>query len=376
MVMKKRVLILYATYGNGHKSVAEYIKKYLEENGEYECLTLDLISYSLPIIGKFTKKSNDFLMTTIPMIWSILYYTFDNKISAYVSDNLSTKIFKNKLLKDTIEKFNPDITIATHFYGTNIMIKYNKKGITNSKIITVVTDYKAHNFWLNTNKKMDAIIVSSLEERMHLLKKGYKNKQIHTTGIPISPKVILPEEKQELLKKFKIKNNKKTVLFFSGGGNGSLLNLVYFKELMKKKYDCNILFIAGKNKKAENMAYNYVKKYNTKNVHIYGFVTNINEFYQISDFVVTKPGGVQVTECLYFKKPMLLIKSNGGQEVENRRYLVKKGYAKNVKEIFTFNKYFKEILYNDKLRNKMIKNISKIEQNKSMEKLYKIVEKL
>lgn len=374
--MKKRILILYATYGNGHKSVAEYIKKYLSENGEYECLTIDLISYSLPILGKFTKKSNDFLMTSIPWIWSILYYAFDNKISAYISGNISPKIFKNKVLMEQIEKFNPDITIATHFYGTDIISYYNKKRITDSKIITVVTDYKAHDFWLNSNKKIDKIIVSSLEERIHLLKKGYKNKQIHTIGIPIAPEIIIPEKHQELIKKFKIDNNKKTVLFFAGGGNGALLNLIYFKELMKHKYDCNILFIAGKNKKAENMAYNYMKKYNTKNVRIYGFVTNINEFYQVSDFVVTKPGGVQVTECLYFKKPMLLIKSNGGQEIENRRYLVKKGYAKNAKEIYTFNKYFKELLYNDKLRRKMIKNISQIEQIKSMEKLYKIVEKL
>lgn len=374
--MKKRILILYATYGNGHKSVAEYIKNYFERKGEYECLTLDLISYSLPIIGKFTKKSNDLLMTKTPFIWSILYYAFDNKISAYISGNISHKMFKNKMLMERIENFKPDITIATHFYGTDIICKYNKKGITDSKIITVVTDYKAHDFWLNSNKKIDKIIVSSLEERIHLLKKGFKNKQIHTTGIPISPEIIVPEKKQELLKKFKIDNDKKTVLFFSGGGNGALLNLIYFKELMKHKYDCNILFIAGKNKKAENMAYDYVKKYNTKNVHIYGFVTNVNEFYQVSDFVVTKPGGVQVTECLYFKKPMLLIKSNGGQEIENRRYLVKKGYAKNAKEIYTFNKYFKELLYNDKLRNKMINNIRKIEQSKSMEKLYKIVEKL
>ena len=43
--MKKRILILYATYGSGHKAIANYIKKYFEENGEYECLSLDLNNY-------------------------------------------------------------------------------------------------------------------------------------------------------------------------------------------------------------------------------------------------------------------------------------------------------------------------------------------
>lgn len=373
--MKKRILILYATYGSGHKSIAEYIKKYLEDNGDYECLALDLVSYSLPIIGKFTKKSSELLMTKIPVLWSLLYFTFDNKLSAYISKNISPNMFKNKLLKKTIEEFNPDITVATHFYGTDIINKFNKKRITDSKIVTVVTDYKAHDFWLSSTKKINAIIVSSLEERIHLLRKGFKNKQIFTTGIPILPEEI-KRTNVDLLKKIKINNNKKTILFFVGGGNGALTNLIYFKEILKNKYDCNILFIAGKNKKAESIAKDYVKKYKSKNVQVYGFVTNVNEFYQVSDFVITKPGGAQVTECLYYEKPMLLIKSNGGQEIENRRYLVKKGYAKNATNIFTFQRNFKELLYNDKLRNKMIKNISEIEQNKSMEKLFKIVEKL
>ena len=196
--MKKRILILYATYGTGHKSVAEYIKKYFESNGEYECMTLDLISYSLPILGKFTKKSSELIMTKISFAWSLLYYAFDNKLSAYISSNISPNMFKNKELVELIESFNPDITIATHFYGTDIICKYNKKGITDSKIVTVVTDYKAHDFWLNKSKNIDAIIVSSLEERLHLLKYGFKNKQIFTTGIPILPEIINDKDKKQL----------------------------------------------------------------------------------------------------------------------------------------------------------------------------------
>jgi len=165
-------------------------------------------------------------------------------------------------------------------------------------------------------------------------------------------------------------------LFFVGGGDGALFNLIYFKELLKNNYNCNILFVAGRSKKAFSKAKEYVKRYKSKNVKVFGFVTNINELYYISDFVITKPGGVQVTECLLFSCPMLLIKGNGGQEIGNKRFLIKKGYAKSALNRYTFNKNFKELLTNDNLRNKMKKNISKIEQSKSMEKLFKIVEKL
>ena len=374
--MKKRILIPYATYGSGHKSIAEYIKNYFEANGEYECKTIDLLTYSLPVFGRMSKNSSNFLMTKLPGIWSLIYYTFDNKLSSYIGNNIGLKMFKSKRLINDIELFDPDITISTHFLGSDLLCKYNKKGITDSKIVTVVTDYKAHDFWLNQVKNTDAIIVSNIDERISLLRKGFKNKQIFTTGIPIAPNMLDTLNKNELLKKYKIDNSKKTILFFVGGGNGATYNLIYFKELLKNKYDANILFVSGKNKRAFNKAKEYVKRYKSKNVRVFGFVNTINELYKISDIVITKPGGAQVTECLLFVKPMLLIKGNGGQELDNKRFLLKNKYALASLTKYSFNKNIEKLLNNDKLLKEMKNNISQIEQNKSMEKLFKIVEKL
>lgn len=371
----KKVLILYATFGSGHKTIAEYIKKHFEASGKYECLTIDLISYSIPIVGTLSKKTCELLMTRLPMIWSFIYFSFNNKLSASISGNISSSIFKNKKLQKVIRDFNPDITIATHFYGTDIISRYNKKNITKSKIVTIITDYHAHNFWITHLKDIDAIIVGNIEEKLCLLTKGFKNSKVHASGIPISPIIDKNLDKEKLLKKFKINNNKKNVLFFVGGGNGAMFNLMYFKEILKNNYDCNVLFIAGKNKNAYKKAKEYVKRYNSKNVKVYGFVNNVNEFYTVSDFVVTKPGGAQVTECLFFNKPMLLVKSNGGQEIVNRYYLCRKGYAKRARNRRKFNLYFK-LMLDDAYLNKMIKKIKKIDHQSAMDKLFKIVEKL
>ena len=374
--MKKKILIPYATYGTGHKAIAGYIKKYFEENGNYDCLSLDLINYTIPILGSFSKKVSETLMTKFPGIWSLIYFIFDNKLSSYVSGKINIKLLDNKKLRKEITTFNPDITIATHFFGSDIINYYNKKGYINSKLITVVTDYKSHDFWLNNIKNTDAIIVSSFEERLNLIKKGYKNKQIHTSGIPICMDTLKTEDKNILLKKYKCDNNKLNILFFVGGGNGALINLIYFKEMLKNNYDINILFVAGRNKEAERQAKEYVKKYKKKNIKVLGFVKTINELYKISDIVITKPGGAQVTECILFNKPMILIKSNGGQEIYNRRYLTLHNYAKWARNKKIFNKELELLINNDKERNRMIKNISTIKQDKSMEKLFKIVEKL
>jgi len=189
--MKKKILIPYATYGSGHKSIAFYIKDYFESTGKYECLTVDLLDYSLPFLGKFTRFSSNNLMTKFPFIWSLLYFSFDNKLSTYLTSNMTIKLFDNKKLKRKVSEFDPDITISTHFWGTDIINKFNKKCLINTKIVSVVTDYIAHDVWLKSLKDIDAIIVSSFDERLKLLLKGFRNSQIYTSGIPIAPQLII-----------------------------------------------------------------------------------------------------------------------------------------------------------------------------------------
>ena len=374
--MKKRILIPYATYGSGHKTIAGYIKKYFEESGNYECLTIDLLNYSIPVIGNFSKKTTEFIMTKLPSVWSLLYFGLNNKVSTNIGKNINLKLFKNKQLKNIIEKFNPDITICTHFIGADLISEYNKKGITNSKLVVVVTDYKPHNFWTNAYKYTDALIVSSMDEKLKMIKRGYKPRKVYTSGIPILYNTNTKIDKFEIKRKLRINNNKKTVLFFVGGGNGATYNLIYYKELLKNHYDCNILFMCGKNKKVYKTARSYISKYNAKNVKVFSFVTNINDFYNVSDFVITKPGGAQATECLLFEEPMLLVKNNGGQEVENKRFLIRNGCAKSAHSKRSFKKHFEKMLYNDNYLDKMRKNIRKLENRKSMKKLFEIVEKL
>jgi len=93
---------------------------------------------------------------------------------------------------------------------------------------------------------------------------------------------------------------------------------------------------------------------------------------QICDFVVSKPGGAQSTESLYFKKPIIMINCSGGQEVANYKYFVKNGYGRRFRTSYMFNKYMKEISNNPKIIEDMKKNMAKNKNNEAMEKLYKI----
>ena len=101
--MKKKILILYASYGFGHKAIARYIEKYFkEQDPKLEIKCLDMLEYSMPIIGKISQVTNGYLMLKVPAIHGLMYKLFDQKISGTVADNLSMTLFKNKAMSQEL----------------------------------------------------------------------------------------------------------------------------------------------------------------------------------------------------------------------------------------------------------------------------------
>ena len=376
--MKKKIFVPYATYGSGHKAIANYIEKYFKsKNEDVEILTLDILQFSTPVFGRLTRTINEYLMLKQPFLWDMCYRLSDNKINAKITEKVGTRLFKNKRLRKIVEEFNPDLTISTHFFGSSLIAYYNKKGITDSKLITIVTDYIAHELWLTTHRSSDYLVVCSNEEKRELVNKRHiKKDKIKTYGIPIFPKTNVDFNKRKLLANLGLDNDLMTCVFFAGGGKGSTTTLPYIKKLLKKNLPLNLIFISGKNEKAEKRIKYYVDKYDTKNCKVFGFVNNVPELLQVSDFVVTKPGGVQTTECLYFRKPMLMLRSSGGQENNNIKYIVKNNYGKMFRLPRTCVNFITKIANNPSTLDKMIKELSKMNNHDAMENIYKLAIKL
>ncbi|MDE5888668.1 MAG: glycosyltransferase [Bacilli bacterium] len=371
--MKKKILLTYAMYGNGHRAIAEYIESYFKaQNPEFEILAIDLLKYSTPILGNISQKVTDFFLLKFPTGWSFIYSLFDTKLSSAIANKTSMSLFKNKRMKKIITDFNPDLTISTHFFGSSLIDYYNRKGITNSKLITVVTDYEAHSLWLRGYKREQAIVVGDKDEVSYLVKKCVERNKIKPIGIPINPITSSDFNIEKSIKKYGFDGTRQICLFFGGGGNGGTLSLPYIRKIIKSNLNIDFIYVAGKNQKSKEKVDKWISEYGVKNIKTLGFVNNVPELLQICDFVVSKPGGAQSTESLYFKKPIIMINCSGGQEVANYKYFVKNGYGRRFRTSFMFNKFMRNISDNPMIIEEMKKNMSKNHNDKAMEKLYKI----
>lgn len=372
--MKKKILITYASYGSGHKTVANYIYEYFKEHGDYDLKIVDVMDYA-SLIGKINLKLfNMIFKFQFSLPATIGYELSDNKIVT-APYKIYTKACLNKKLQKDFLEYNPDLLIATHFFGGIMMGSINKKYHTKTKIITIITDYCSNCMWLQNHKYEDYIVVSNEIVKQEVLKFGVDEKKICPFGIPLSSKFKVTDDKEKIKFKYNIKNNKPIILFFGGGSMGSSFTYNYLKAILKLKLDINIIFVAGKNVELQNKVNDLVMKENTPNITVLGFTNDVSNLLNIATLVITKPGGLSVTEALEMKTPMILIPGNGGQENYNANFVTKNKFGLRVRTPFQLSRVMKKINNNPEIVQNMYNNLKNQEENKSIEKLFNLVEK-
>lgn len=373
--MKKRVLVIYARYGSGHRSMAEYVAKYIEShNKNAEVMLFDMTDYG-NALGKIGVKLFDWVLThRHEKIFDAAYEIMDHKIATIGNNATAKKSYDNLELRKVICDFNPDITISTHFFCSNMVTYYNKLGLIKSKIYTIITDYRTHEFWTRNKKLEDGYIVGNEVVKEELINRGVDAKKVFAFGLPLNINDLNNlDKKEDILKRYNIKNDKKVYLFFGGSSSGSMYYYDYFKAISKLDINANIIFICGKHAKLKNTCDKYVKDKNIKNIKVLGYSNDVLNLMKISDLVITKPGGATVTECLEMHVPMLLVPGLGGQEKYNARFITRKKYGLKVRGIWSFKRTLLKLEKNPNIIKKMHDRLNKLDNNKSVEKINSLI---
>lgn len=376
--MKKKILVMYARYGSGHKTIATYVANYIKEhNDNVDVMLLDMTDYANGI-GKFSVKVMDFVSKFRPeRLFDTCYELLDHKLPSVGHNKFARKSYDNKNLRKIISEFNPDVTISSHFYCSCIITYYNSINLIKTKLLTIITDYRTHEWWTRNHKKEDGFIVGNEIVKNELISRGVESKKIYAYGLPLNIHELSKlDDEEDILKRYNIKGNRKIYLFFGGSTAGSMYYYDYFKTIAKLNINADIIFISGKNTKLKSKCDEYVKEKKIKNIKVLGFTNDVFNLMKISDLVISKPGGATVTECLEMHKPMLLIPGLGGQEKYNARFIVKKKFGIKVNNLFFFKIWIKRLENNPEIITKMHTKMNKQTKNKSVEKINNLVMKI
>ena len=96
---------------------------------------------------------------------------------------------------------------------------------------------------------------------------------------------------------------------------------------MLKNRDTQVVAICGKNRALKHkLEIDYAEQ---EMVKILGYTENMREWMQTADVLITKAGGVTISEALASNIPLILFNPVPGQEMENAIYFRKNRMAKN-----------------------------------------------
>ena len=95
------------------------------------------------------------------------------------------------------------------------------------------------------------------------------------------------------------------------------------KSLLDDIPNIYIVAVCGNNKEL----YSELKKINSTNLLVKGYVNNLNEYIAASTIVLTKPGGLTSTEVGIIGKPMIHIMPIPGVENYNAEFFKKNGLS-------------------------------------------------
>jgi 1,2-diacylglycerol 3-beta-galactosyltransferase len=223
-----------------------------------------------------------------------------------------------KILRDLFQRFKPDVVVSTNNMfpaPVSAVIAVMELCI---PVFTVVTDLvDVHISWLHDGA--DMILLPTRDARDQALQNKVAKQKLVVTGIPVNPN--LAEETRspaEIRHAMGWQPDLTTVLVVGSKRVNNLEGVL--RVLNHSGLPMQLVVIAGGDKE---LYHTLLKVEWHRRAYLYNFVDNMPDYLLAADCIISKAGGMIVTEALACGLPMLLVDVTPGQEEGNAEYVVK-----------------------------------------------------
>lgn len=303
-----KILIIYVTAGAGHKKAAEAIYNGIMAKTSFEVKIVDALDHSNPLFKYSYPNFYTFLVSRFPWLWAFFFGLMD--VPAFQGAvRLIRRVynaFNTRPLHRLIKEGQYDWIICTHFLPAEVAGYLKRTGRISSKVMCVVTDFDVHRVWIN--KGVDLYTGACDYTREKLIELGVPKDRAIVTGIPTDVRFQKELDAFSLRRQLGLNEHALTVLIATGSfGFGPI------EELIVNLREHQLIVVCGHNKDL----YERLSKQNLPHVKVCGLVNNMDELMAASDIMVTKPGGLSISEALVKGLVLVFFSAIPGQETNN-----------------------------------------------------------
>lgn len=311
-----KILILTCATGGGHLRAAAALEKYIRETTAHEVVQMDFLKSIGKIVDKTVCDSYLFMAKRTPGLFGKLYKSTnkDNKFSELVPR--TTELIALQLYRH-LEEEAPDVILSVHPFATEMVSSLKEYGRITCPLVCVMTDYGVHRAWIAPC--VDAYVVACEDMVNALRKLGVPGDKIHPYGIPVHDVFFDKEDQATLLTEMGLAPDVPTILFMAGSmGVSNIVDL--YEKLCSSPLDLQMIIITGNNKKLYELFEDSIKNA-PKRTKLLQFTKEVERYMHAADLIVTKPGGLTVSEALACNLPLAVFDAIPGQEEDNANFL-------------------------------------------------------
>lgn len=324
-----KVLILSLTVGQGHNSTSKALAEYMQAHGA-TCRILDTYKFLNKLVGETLDKGYTAIGRFSPKLNDSLYQEAGKvngkpRMKRYLPFAFA-KMTKDKM-KAYVDGYDPDVIVCPHIFSAIIITEMKKDHMIRPGVKTygIVTDFTLHPFWEYT--QMDYFITASELMNFEVVRRGIPEEKILPFGIPVRECFNEKEDMQEVRTRLGLKDMLTLLVVGGGMGFGDIPGMV--EDLEKMEMAAQIVVICGSNSRLKTKLEKYKAglKNSNKELVVLGYTTNINEYMDAADLLITKPGGLSISEALAKGKTMILMEPLPGVETFNLYFLLNNSLA-------------------------------------------------
>jgi len=367
-----KILILSAATGGGHLRASHAIEKYIMENSTgNEVVVVDALKSISFVLDKTVCDGYHFLATKTPKVFGQLYRKTNEES---LLSNLVTRFssaFSQRLIP-LMEEQNADVIISTHPFATEMVSHLKSRGIVTVPLICLMTDYGPHRAWIAD--RVDAYVVSTQDMIPEMESMGVKKELIYPFGIPVGDVFFSKGDKPMLQKKFGIDADLPTILIMAGSFGVTNIMSIY-KDLIKLPADFQIIVITGRNQRLFD-AFSPVITQSPKKTTLVYYTDEVEDYMHVSDLIITKPGGLTVSEALACNIPLAVFDAIPGQEEDNANFLLSHDMAVKLEKGVDPGKTILSLLDDSKKLERMRASLENFDKSQSSKNIFSLINEL
>ncbi|WP_100404859.1 MGDG synthase family glycosyltransferase [Bacillus solitudinis] len=315
------ISIFSASIGNGHNEASSALKEQFELQG-FDVSIIDTFYSIHPFLHKLFLEGYLNMLRFTPRLWGKLY-KYSGKYSWFLLMDQLGSVFSEQLYQ-MIERNQTTMMISTHPFVTGFLVALKKKKKLSIPLYTVITDLGLHPAY--ARPEIDGYFTASPEIEEFAKKHNIPIQQCFCTGIPIKavPDTTIP--RQQLREELQLSPSVKTVVI-TGGGLGLSKYVEIINQLEQLKEPIQVICMTGTNRKIGQQ----IDRVKSKHcIRVIPYTEHFTRYIRASDVIISKPGGLTMSEALACETPVIICDSVPGHEEENADFLEKCGTAVKV----------------------------------------------